>query len=291
MNEKEMKRRVLFVDDHEVLARLSCEILEMQGYEAVSSFSGVDAFKKFQDLRPDAVVTDYQMDGVSGVGLAQQIYRINPTVPVVLITGGSPSHSMQVPNIVKILSKEDLFPTLLETLRDLFAAEYAIDKANVVQPLVDGFSGQLEISPAIVTVCNNVSNILDSIVRNPMDLLSMSPRQFEEFVAGIWEGFGYQVELTARTRDQGRDVIAIRNAEARLRFLIECKRYSPDNKVGIGIVRSLYGVVRDENATKGILATTSTFTKDAKKFIDRHIWELEGYDFQNILNWLKKIRR
>jgi len=290
MNEKEIKQRVLFVDDHEVLARLSSEILEMQGYQVVTSFSGVDALKKFQDLRPDVVVTDYRMEGVSGVELAQQIYAINPKFPVVLVTGSGVNASMQVPNIVKILSKEDLFPALLETLRNLFVADYEIDNVNVVQPLVEGFSGRLEISPAIVTVCNNVTNILDSIMRNPMDLLSMSPRRFEEFVAGIWESFGYQVELTARTRDQGRDVIAIRNAEAHLRFLIECKRYSPDNKVGIGIVRSLYGVVRDENATKGILATTSTFTKDAKKFFDRHIWELEGHDFQNILDWLKKIR-
>ena len=31
-------KAILFVDDHEVLARLSCEILEMQGYRAVNHF-------------------------------------------------------------------------------------------------------------------------------------------------------------------------------------------------------------------------------------------------------------
>ncbi len=36
-------KAILFVDDHEVLARLSCEILEMQGYRAVSAFSATDA--------------------------------------------------------------------------------------------------------------------------------------------------------------------------------------------------------------------------------------------------------
>jgi CheY-like chemotaxis protein len=30
-------KAILFVDDHELLARLSCEILEMQGYRAVSA--------------------------------------------------------------------------------------------------------------------------------------------------------------------------------------------------------------------------------------------------------------
>src|SRR5258707_404126 len=41
-------KAILFVDDHEVLARLSCEILEMQGYRAVSACSGAEALKKFE---------------------------------------------------------------------------------------------------------------------------------------------------------------------------------------------------------------------------------------------------
>jgi CheY-like chemotaxis protein len=41
-------KAILFVDDHEVLARLSCEILEMQGYRAVSAYNAQDALDKFQ---------------------------------------------------------------------------------------------------------------------------------------------------------------------------------------------------------------------------------------------------
>ena len=40
-------KAILFVDDHEVLARLSCEILEMQGYRAVSAYNASDALEKF----------------------------------------------------------------------------------------------------------------------------------------------------------------------------------------------------------------------------------------------------
>lgn len=40
-------KAILFVDDHEVLARLSCEILEMHGYRAVSAYSAQDALEKF----------------------------------------------------------------------------------------------------------------------------------------------------------------------------------------------------------------------------------------------------
>jgi HJR/Mrr/RecB family endonuclease len=42
----------------------------------------------------------------------------------------------------------------------------------------------------------------------------LNRRLFEEFVAELFHEFGYEVELTKRTRDGGRDVIAIREAEA-----------------------------------------------------------------------------
>ena len=43
-------KAILFVDDHEVLARLSCEILEMQGYKAVSAYNAQDALKKIEEV-------------------------------------------------------------------------------------------------------------------------------------------------------------------------------------------------------------------------------------------------
>ena len=49
-------KNILFVDDHEVLARLSCEILEMQGYRAVSAYDGEDALRKFRHGGFDMVV-------------------------------------------------------------------------------------------------------------------------------------------------------------------------------------------------------------------------------------------
>jgi DNA-binding response OmpR family regulator len=36
-------KTILFVDDNEALARLSCDILQMHGYRAISAFSGEDA--------------------------------------------------------------------------------------------------------------------------------------------------------------------------------------------------------------------------------------------------------
>ncbi len=108
-------RAILFVDDHEVLARLSCEILEMQGYRAVSAYNGTEALKKFDEEDFDILVTDFRMDGMNGVELAKKVHEKNPDVPVIIVTGYGPIDGGK--DVAVCLQKEDLFPALLEKIK------------------------------------------------------------------------------------------------------------------------------------------------------------------------------
>ena len=83
-------KAILFVDDHEVLARLSCEILEMQGYRAVSAYNASAALKKFDQQDFDILVTDFRMEGMNGVELAQKVRERSPNIPVIIVTGYGP---------------------------------------------------------------------------------------------------------------------------------------------------------------------------------------------------------
>ena len=122
------------------------------------------------------------------------------------------------------------------------------------------------------------------------DLWLLTPRKFEELVAEIWSRLGYEVELTAQTRDGGRDIIAIRRAEARIKVLIECKRFTLPHKVSVDIVRALLGVKMHEGASTAILATTSSVSRDAQKFVDAHEWELEARDHKGVMEWIRAAR-
>ena len=108
-------RAILFVDDHEVLARLSCEILEMQGYRAVSAYSGTEALRKFDEEEFDILVTDYRMDGMNGLELARKVHEKHPEIPVIIVTGYGPVEGGK--DVVACLQKEDLFPALLEKIK------------------------------------------------------------------------------------------------------------------------------------------------------------------------------
>ncbi|HYE26460.1 MAG TPA: response regulator [Clostridia bacterium] len=108
-------KAILFVDDHEVLARLSCEILEMQGYRAVCAYNAADALEKFTQEKFDILVTDFRMEGMNGLELARQIHQKAPQVPVIIVTGYGPIDGGK--DVNACLQKEELFPALLEKIK------------------------------------------------------------------------------------------------------------------------------------------------------------------------------
>jgi HJR/Mrr/RecB family endonuclease len=156
----------------------------------------------------------------------------------------------------------------------------------------DEFSARFEVEKndhgqSIIEVASFVDRALvERFQQYPDDLRVIDRRRFEELIAELFLGFGYEVELTQRTRDGGKDIIAIKRRTVNVKFLIECKRPDPENPIGIAPVRELYGVKVDEGASKAILATTSYFTPDAKIFSEKHRWELELRDFEAIKGWI-----
>lgn len=141
--------------------------------------------------------------------------------------------------------------------------------------------------PQLLIESNEI--LIRELSLRPRRLFDISPRKFEEIIAELFFRAGYEVELTAQTRDGGRDIIALsRRMDVPLRLLIECKRYAPHNKVGLALVQRLFGVKLAESASKAILATTSTFTRDAQVFARSHLWDLDLKDHNGVVAWLRK---
>lgn len=128
--------------------------------------------------------------------------------------------------------------------------------------------------------------LIRQLAREPHQLQTMGRRDFERLVAELFDGFGYEVELTQRTRDGGKDIIAIKRREVEVKFLIECKRPDPGNPVAVSTVRELLGVKVDDGASKAILATTTYLSPDARQFVNKHCWELEAREFDAIKLWI-----
>lgn len=125
--------------------------------------------------------------------------------------------------------------------------------------------------------------------KHPEKLYDLTPRKFEELVASILEDMGLDIQLTKATRDGGTDIIAsVKNALTSLLIFVECKRYAPDNKVGVDIIRNVAGVHTLKNPAKSIIITTSTFTKDAKEIAKELETKMDLKDYDDLKIWLNK---
>lgn len=136
-----------------------------------------------------------------------------------------------------------------------------------------------------------IAKLILEAEKHPELLSNIDPREFEEYVADLFKRQGFQVEVTKKTRDGGRDIIAIRSdLDIKSKYIIECKRHCSTNKVGVDIVRQLYGVQYSEGANKSILVTTSKFTKDAINFANKEQtqWHMTLADYSELLKWTKK---
>jgi restriction system protein len=141
-------------------------------------------------------------------------------------------------------------------------------------------------SPFLFT--NIELEVLAYFGRHPELLHSLPPRKFEELVASIFRNNGFDVELTPETRDGGVDIAAVQKnvfAGSTL-HLVECKRYLPENKVGIGTVQRMLGVVEQHRATQGIIVTTSTFSREAKVCAQSSRYRLGLNEYADLSKWL-----
>lgn len=148
------------------------------------------------------------------------------------------------------------------------------------------------ITPQLISLENFDASLIDQLAKNPGNLHQLTPRNFEELVARITERIGYEVELTPISGDGGRDIIAKRKDwTGNELLLIECKRYSPSQPVKVGIVRSLYGVVEHEEASRGLIVTTSYFSKGSVAFAQSHRNKIQLNDYTHLIDQLRNFAK
>ena len=66
----EKKERILVIDDEESMRDSCCQALRKEGYILETADNGNAGLKKIKDLKPDLVLVDLKMPGISGMEIA-----------------------------------------------------------------------------------------------------------------------------------------------------------------------------------------------------------------------------
>lgn len=166
-----------------------------------------------------------------------------------------------------------------------------VEPDDLLVPGLVGPDGQpLEVgSPLYAEMVSHVRSVtvqlLNLLAEKPEKMHQLTPQQFEELVAELLAQRGYSVELSPGSREF--DIRAAKNnAVGSFLYLVECKKWQPSSRIPVNIVRELYGTVSKNMATAGMVATTSTFTRDAREFQEELKWKMALRDYFDIQRWL-----
>lgn len=72
-------------DDHRIV-RTTCDILKIKGHEAIEAHTGEEGVEMVRSERPDCVLMDIKMPGISGNEAMQLMKAIIPDLPIVLVS-------------------------------------------------------------------------------------------------------------------------------------------------------------------------------------------------------------
>jgi restriction system protein len=136
-------------------------------------------------------------------------------------------------------------------------------------------------------------DIVKLMLANPRTIYELDWRKWEELIAGAYKREGYEVILTPRSNDKGRDVIATRPGIGSVRFFDQMKAYKPGHLVTSNDVLAMAGVLAvEKNVSKGIITTTSDFAPGVRN--DPRLTSLMPYRLElkardELLSWLKTL--
>ncbi len=135
--------KILVVDDDKRIVKTTCDILKIKGHDPIPAYTGEEGIEKVRVEKPDCVLMDIKMPGISGVEAMKRMEEIAPALPIVLVTAYATEDLMdeaKKAGAYAILSKPLNFQMILSFLALLDKEEGILvvdDDTNFLKTLKD----------------------------------------------------------------------------------------------------------------------------------------------------------
>jgi len=87
--------KILVIDDEPSIRDLLDTLLRRKGYVVVLAESGRKGLELFRREHPDVIILDMKMPGMDGLTVLQEIHRLDPRQPVIILTGAGTAEMEQ----------------------------------------------------------------------------------------------------------------------------------------------------------------------------------------------------
>ena len=144
--------------------------------------------------------------------------------------------------------------------------------------------------PKIVFL-NDWPRLISKISRDHNELYHLNWKKFEDLMRHLLEEYGWDIIPMGYTKDDGIDLIAIKNIDPKIEFtmMVQCKRYRKHRKVGVSVVKDVWATKWEKGFHHAMIATTSRFTKGAVNKAES--WKFDLRDHDSIVELCKEYGR
>jgi DNA-binding response OmpR family regulator len=128
-----MRERILLIDDERSIREALSKVLREEDYEVLLAKTGSEAMERHADGRIDLLLLDLNLAGENGWGTLQCLAKVNPLVPIIIITGRSNQRDLAEQSGADALMEKPLdVLQLLQIIRGLLDEPLArrVERAN-----------------------------------------------------------------------------------------------------------------------------------------------------------------
>ncbi|MGM9991946.1 MAG: restriction endonuclease [Candidatus Bruticola sp.] len=148
-------------------------------------------------------------------------------------------------------------------------SEFSTDKFNeTIIPVEEKISEKVLTEKEPLIIEEKIYHSNDKVKKILRDkLINMNPAAFERLIGQLLRAMGFQAEVTKYVRDNGIDVRGelVIDDVIKVKMSVQAKRYKIGVNVSAPTVQQLRGSVKTVELERGLIITTSDFTKEAYK--------------------------
>ncbi len=186
--------RILVAEDEATLRAVTCDYLASEGYRVIPAADGEEALRLFAAERPDLVLLDWMLPGLSGLEVARRV-RAQAGTPIIMLTARGEEPDIIVglelgadDYLVKPVSLRQLVARVRAVLRRSGAQAQAEDAVTLGSVRVDFLGQSVEVSGQGVLLTATEFKMLAVLARSPGRVFSRL-QLMEAALGDYYEGY------------------------------------------------------------------------------------------------------
>ena len=192
-------KRILIVDDEEMIVRTVKAYLDREGFKTYTAYDGEEALRAFEDKGPDLIVLDLMLPKVSGIEVTRLI-RAKSAVPIIMLTAKAAEADRVVglelgadDYVVKPFSPRELVARIRAVLRRFEGEGAEVERIVVGGIEIDLKTRELKVDGNEIELTPTEFDLLSYLARHPGQVFTR--------LQLLREVQGYTYDSFARTID------------------------------------------------------------------------------------------